>query len=234
MGKNFSSDHSRSRRTCSKNHFPQLNFRRVYIRLIRKGQVLDHHKNLSDYLKPDDVPTDAAPAAPASPSTSASTAEDHNKNGLPIFVLKNVPTGQQEIPLLQTNATGAAVGGANPLQPNPFAGGPLFGAPGGPGAQQNPFANPLFAQLLRDAGGPAPALGGGGPPIPPGGMSMGGAGGGSFGAPGAGFVGRPARERYAQQLQQLRDMGFHDEERCLQVLDDVDGNIDRALDMLFG
>jgi ubiquilin len=41
------------------------------------------------------------------------------------------------------------------------------------------------------------------------------------------------RARFAQQLDAMIAMGFSDEQRCLQVLIQCDGNVDRALDKMF-
>jgi ubiquilin len=43
---------------------------------------------------------------------------------------------------------------------------------------------------------------------------------------------RPPAERYAVQLRSLYDMGFDDEQRNLQALDQVHGNLNRAVDFL--
>ncbi len=79
-----------------------------------------------------------------------------------------------------------------------------------------------------------------------GGGGFGGAGGfganasaGGFGA-GAGFGGnvassdtRPAREKYATQLEQVKEMGFNDEEVILKILEQTNGSVQLALEVLF-
>lgn len=44
---------------------------------------------------------------------------------------------------------------------------------------------------------------------------------------------RPPREKYASQLQQIKDMGFNDEEVILQMLEKTGGNVNLALENLF-
>merc|ERR1712028_293445 len=39
-------------------------------------------------------------------------------------------------------------------------------------------------------------------------------------------------DRYRPQLQSLRDMGFDNEQQCLQVLQQYHGNLNRAVDVL--
>merc|ERR1711957_1092806 len=39
-------------------------------------------------------------------------------------------------------------------------------------------------------------------------------------------------DRYRNQLQSLRDMGFDNEQQCLQVLQQNHGNVNRAVDIL--
>ncbi len=68
---------------------------------------------------------------------------------------------------------------------------------------------------------------------------MPGAYGGAGGAGGAGGLGaaqvdsRPPREKYATQLQQIKEMGFMDEEVILQMLVRTNGNVNLALENLF-
>lgn len=58
--------------------------------------------------------------------------------------------------------------------------------------------------------------------------------GGGFGAPvSAPADTRPPREKYASQLQQIKEMGFHDEEVILQMLEKTNGNVNLALENLF-
>ena len=60
---------------------------------------------------------------------------------------------------------------------------------------------------------------------------MGGAGG--FGMPQQPVDSRPAREKYATQLQQIKEMGFNDEDVILQMLERTNGNVQIALENLF-
>ena len=53
-------------------------------------------------------------------------------------------------------------------------------------------------------------------------MGGGGAMGGGFGAP---ADTRPPREKYAEQLQQIKEMGFNDEDAILQILEQTGGNV---------
>jgi hypothetical protein len=63
-------------------------------------------------------------------------------------------------------------------------------------------------------------------------------GGGGFGGAGAGAGGapadtRPASEKYADQLKQIKDMGFSDEETILAMLEQANGNVNLVLERLF-
>ena len=58
---------------------------------------------------------------------------------------------------------------------------------------------------------------------------MGGAGAGA----GASADTRPAAERYAEQLNQLKEMGFTDEATNLQILEQCNGNVNMAIERLF-
>ena len=65
---------------------------------------------------------------------------------------------------------------------------------------------------------------------------MGGMGAGAGGAGGAGATPadtRPAREKYASQLAQIKEMGFTDEETILSILEQTNGNVQVALERLF-
>ena len=44
---------------------------------------------------------------------------------------------------------------------------------------------------------------------------------------------RTPREKYATQLQQIKEMGFNDEEVILQILQQTNGNVNLALENLF-
>lgn len=61
-------------------------------------------------------------------------------------------------------------------------------------------------------------------------QGMGGAGGAGAGAP---TDTRPPAERYAEQLTQLKEMGFTDEATNLQVLQQCNGNVNMAIERLF-
>ena len=54
-----------------------------------------------------------------------------------------------------------------------------------------------------------------------GGMPAGGAAAGG----GAAADTRPPREKYATQLQQIKEMGFNDEDAILQILEQTGGNV---------
>lgn len=60
--------------------------------------------------------------------------------------------------------------------------------------------------------------------------------GGGLGGLGAGAAqadARPPRERFATQLQQVKEMGFNDEETILQILVQTNGNVNLAMELLF-
>lgn len=83
-------------------------------------------------------------------------------------------------------------------------------------------ANP-FAAFGAGLGGGAGMFGGGG----------GGAGGGVGAGPTGGDQ-RPPEERYASQLQSLRDMGFHDGPANLRALLISGGSVEGAISVLLG
>jgi hypothetical protein len=60
-----------------------------------------------------------------------------------------------------------------------------------------------------------------------------GAAGSSTGGQAAAADTRPLREKYANELQQIKDMGLSDEEVILQVLQQTNGNVPLALEILF-
>jgi len=91
--------------------------------------------------------------------------------------------------------------------------GAMGGGGGGMGGQN---ANPFAAQMAQQMGAALP------PPA---------AGGTETTEPAA--PGPMDRMRFAMQLQQLAAMGFADEEVCLAALARAQGNVDRALDILF-
>mmetsp|Transcript_4748 Transcript_4748/g.13842 ORF Transcript_4748/g.13842 Transcript_4748/m.13842 type:complete len:87 (-) Transcript_4748:84-344(-) len=64
-----------------------------------------------------------------------------------------------------------------------------------------------------------------------GGAGLGGAGLGGMGAPAA-ADNRPAEERFATQLEQLRNMGFPDTPSNLQALQMANGDINEAINSL--
>ena len=57
---------------------------------------------------------------------------------------------------------------------------------------------------------------------------MGGAGG-----PGAAADTRPPKEKYAEQIAQIKEMGFQDEDAIAQILEQTGGNVQLALERLF-
>lgn len=138
-------------------------------------------------------------------------------------------TGAQ--PAAGDNATRdpSAPAGGNDAAANPFAG--LFGAGAPPGGNQaNPF-NPFnltpeqiqqFMGMMQNGG-----MGGMG--------GMGGLGGmGGFGEPAAPADTRPPEERYADQLAQLNEMGFHDFDQNVAALRRSGGNVQGAVNYLLG
>ena len=91
--------------------------------------------------------------------------------------------------------------------------------------------------------GGMPGMGGmGGMPGMMGGMDpammqamMGGGAGAGAGAASTGAAAdtRPPREKYAEQLTQIKEMGFNDEDAILQILEQTGGNVQLALERLF-
>lgn len=57
--------------------------------------------------------------------------------------------------------------------------------------------------------------------------------GGMGGAPGA-MGAQPPEQRFARQLEQLRDMGFHDQEQNIAALTATFGNVEAAIERLLG
>ena len=55
--------------------------------------------------------------------------------------------------------------------------------------------------------------------------------GGTFGNPAPDT--RPLSERYADQLKQIKDMGFNDDETILAMLEQANGNVNLVLERLF-
>jgi len=111
-------------------------------------------------------------------------------------------------------------------------GGPGMGAMGGmPGSMSMPGG-------AGGAGGMNPGMGGMGgmggmpmmnPALMQQYMAMQGMGGGGF----QGVNARPPRERFATELNQLKEMGFTDEETNLQMLQQCNGNVNLAIERLF-
>jgi len=97
----------------------------------------------------------------------------------------------------------------------------MGGAGGGgmPGMGGMGGMNPAMMQQM---------MGGGGMP----GMGMPGAAGGGAN-PAAVADARPSREKYAEQLVQIKEMGFNDEDAILQILEQTGGNVQLALERLF-
>ena len=129
--------------------------------------------------------------------------------------------GQQ---LQQGGEVGNANDPNNPQQ-NPLANNPLLA--------NNPFLqNPEAMRNLMQAMG-----GGAGGGQVPNWMDMLGAGGAGGAAGAGGFGGppdnRPPEERYAHQLRQLNEMGFHDFDRNIQALSRSGGDVNGALEYLF-
>jgi hypothetical protein len=44
---------------------------------------------------------------------------------------------------------------------------------------------------------------------------------------------RPPKEKYAAQLVQIKEMGFNDEETILQILQQTNGSVPLAMEILF-
>ena len=120
-------------------------------------------------------------------------------------------------PAMMGGQQGGGEGGnpsdASTQQPNPFANNPLL---------QNPEALRNMMQAFGGAG-----AGAGGQGMDWGNMF---GGGGGFGGP---PDNRPPEERYATQLRQLNEMGFHDFDRNIQALSRSGGDVNGALEYLF-
>lgn len=104
--------------------------------------------------------------------------------------------------------TGQA-GGNNVPAGNPFAG--LFGAPPAGGANPFGMTPEMMQQMMQMMGG----LGGAGEPAAPADT-------------------RPPEERYAEQLQQLNEMGFYDFDQNVAALRRSGGNVQGAVNFLLG
>lgn len=165
--------------------------------------------------------TDNTPAG--APATGGAAAGANNNNG--------------QAPPLNPFGFGAFGGGAgagagagNPFAAllNPAAGAGAPGAAGAGGAANNPFGfTPEMMQqaeqMMRNMG-----MGGG----------AGGFGGfpdfGGAAAPAAPADTRPPEERYADQLQQLNEMGFYDFDQNVSALRRSGGNVQGAVNFLLG
>lgn len=128
-----------------------------------------------------------------------------------------------------------------------------------PMLQQMAQANPMVQQMLQNpqmlqqmmtpqnmqaamsmmsqGGGMPGGMGGGMPNLSPEMMQqmqsmMGGMGGGANPTAAAADT-RPPAEKYANELQQIKEMGFVDEEVVLQALVQCNGNVQMALERLF-
>jgi ubiquilin len=147
-------------------------------------------------------------------------------------------------------------GQTQPPAANPFAAlfnPAMFGAPPqsstDPNAAANPFANPMMQSMMQNPemmrnvmqmmGGAPGAGGAGAPPADPNAMMnmmnmFGGMGGGFGGGQEAPADNRPPEERYATQLRQLNEMGMVDFDRNIQALRRSGGDVNGALEWLFG
>ena len=133
-------------------------------------------------------------------------------------------------PSSSTPATGATPQrSANPIadmarsmMQNPQMMQQMMGAMGGTGANANPDPNNPNANSVAQAGfNPFSAL-----------QGLGGFGGaGGFGAPQP-QDDRPPEDRYAEQLRQLNDMGFHEFERNIEALRRTGGSVQGAVEYL--
>lgn len=142
---------------------------------------------------------------------------------------------------------------ANPFaalfNPAMFDAPPQAGAGADPNAVANPFANPMMQSMMQNPemmrnvmqmmGGAPGASGAGAPAADPNAMMnmmnmFGGMGGGIGGAPEAPADNRPPEERYATQLRQLNEMGMVDFDRNIQALRRSGGDVNGALEWLFG
>jgi ubiquilin len=123
---------------------------------------------------------------------------------------------------------GGGLGGMGGMGGFPGMGGGLGGQAGG----QQPDLDALLQQLGGGQGGL--------PGNPQGGL--GGFGGGLGGNPYAAFMPPPAQvnpalppeQRYADQLQQMSDMGFTNKDLNIQMLDQTGGNVQLAIERLLG
>jgi ubiquilin len=112
------------------------------------------------------------------------------------------------------------------MGPRPGVGGgaaPGTGAPGAPGAGGAPDMGALMDAMRRAGLAPPGGMGGmGAPPVPP-------------VAPGAPRA--PAadpRETFRAELEQMRNMGFVDEDACIRALQATSGNVQFAINRLLG
>ena len=118
---------------------------------------------------------------------------------------------QQAMQTLQQNGAMPALGG---------------GGFGGPGAAAQGGLD--FSALLAAQGGAAGGSMGGAP------MGMGGYGGGYGIPPVAPVVNQDPAIRFANQLEQLQNMGFNDAAANIQALTATHGNVSAAVERLLG
>jgi ubiquilin len=57
--------------------------------------------------------------------------------------------------------------------------------------------------------------------------------GGGAGGSAASTDTRPPKEKYAEQIAQIKEMGFNDEDAIAQILEQTGGNVQLALERLF-
>jgi ubiquilin len=164
----------------------------------------------------------------------------------PMFGIPPNPQGAQQPPSSNITTDTPSTNPTSPQQANPFAA--LFnpamfggqqqqgnsgnaGADGGntAGQAQNPFANNPFLNNPQALQAMLQGLtgGAGGNTQQPDWMNM---LGGGFGQP---PDNRPPEERYATQLRQLNEMGFHNFDRNIQALSRSGGDVNGALEWLF-
>lgn len=159
--------------------------------------------------------TTAQPASATSPSTNLANQNQQQQN--PFAALFNPALfgnpGQTQVGAAPNNS------GIQTLLENPEMVNQLMqamGGGGGPnanaetGANANPYAN--FLNMFGGTEGGMPGI---------------------FGAPAPPVDTRPPEERYATQLGQLNQMGFHDFDRNIQALRRSGGDINGALEWLF-
>ncbi|CAO1612876.1 unnamed protein product [Sympodiomycopsis kandeliae] len=141
------------------------------------------------------------------------------------------PSGDSDANRQQQQGQGAA-GSDDPFAA--LAGLAGRGAGGGLGGMGGGFDPALLQQILGGGAGGESGQGQGGLGSNPFASFLGGAGGGAGSGAGAGGDSRPPEERYASQLQQLRDMGFVDGQANLRALLISGGSVEGAISILLG